>query len=425
MWYNYSMLLINSLKEGDGKSMEEKVRQNGFLYRMTRLLTKIYSAFVFKRHVIRNELKGKKGPFVIIANHQCAMDFTNLCATVKQPLYFVISDSFYRTMPVKGIMTKLGVIPKRQFETGVVDMRRMKAVVEQGKNLVIYPAGLMCEDGVSTPIPEATYRFLKWLGADIYMAKSYGSYFAMPKWAKGTRPGRVDIDIYKVFDKEELKAVATDELVRRLDEALAFDAYREQETRLVKHKLGDNIEGLENVLYYCPNCKREFTIKVESESDIVCTECGYSEKCDEYGFLHKTSECGEEIRYVSDWSRLIQDRLSEKIANEGIDITERCDIYTIDDEKKKYVKRGEGCVTLKDDSVTLVGTHDGEAVEFTVSAVHYPSVPFSPGKYIELQHGDCSYRCYLSDGRLAQKYVNAIKIMHKLNMEKVKKPTTV
>ncbi len=405
--------------------MNETVKQNGFMYRFTRLLTKIYSAAVFKRRVVRNELRGKKGPFVIIANHQCAMDFTNLMASVKQPLYFVISDSFYRTMPVKGVMKSLGVIPKRQFETGVMDMRRMKSVIESGQNLVIYPAGLMCEDGLSTPIPEATYRFLKWLGADIYMAKSYGSYFAMPKWTKGTRPGRVDIDIYKLFDKDELATVSTDELVRRADEALAFDAYREQEHRLVKYKNGSNIEGLENVLYYCPHCKSEFTMKINEESEIICTECGYSEKSDEYGFLHKTSEVGEEIRYVSDWSRLISEELSERISREGVDITAECDIYTIDDVVKKYVKRGEGEVTLRDGTITLCGTNDGEEVDFTVSAVHYPSVPFSPGKYIEIQHAEQSYRCHLKDGVLAQKLVNLIKLMHKMDMDKVKKPSVV
>ncbi len=405
--------------------MNESVKISKFWYGLTRFATKIYSRAVFKRRVVRNELRGKRGPFVIIANHQCAMDFTNLMASVKQPLHFVISDSFYRTMPVKNIMDKVGVIAKRQFETGVMDMRRMKAVIDAGQNLVIYPAGLMCEDGLSTPIPEATYRFLKWLGVDIYMARSYGSYFAMPKWAQKNRPGRVDIDIYKLFGKEELATVSTEELVRRCDEALMFDAYREQEERLVKFKGGSNIEGLENVLYYCPNCKREFTMKVENGCDIVCSECGFSERCDEYGFLHKTSEVGNEIRYVSDWSRLIQEHSLHRIESEGVDITERCEIYTIDDGVKKYVKRGEGEVTLKDGCVSLVGTHDGETVDFTVSAVHYPSVPFSPGKYIELQHGECSYRCYLEHGYLAQSFVNTIKIMHMLDMEKVKKPTVV
>jgi hypothetical protein len=51
-------------------------------------------------------------------------------------------------------------------------MKKMKAVVEAGQPLAIYPAGLMCEDGLSTPIPKATYKFLKWMNVDVYMART-------------------------------------------------------------------------------------------------------------------------------------------------------------------------------------------------------------------------------------------------------------
>ena len=78
----------------------------------------------------------------------------------------------------------MGVIPKQQFQTTVTDMKNMKAVVEAGQPLVIYPAGLMCEDGLSTPVPKATYKFLKWMNVDVYMARTEGSYFVMPKWSK-------------------------------------------------------------------------------------------------------------------------------------------------------------------------------------------------------------------------------------------------
>ena len=72
----------------------------------------------------------------------------------------------------------------------------MKAVVEEKGILVIYPAGLMCEDGLSTPIPNATFRFLQWMHADVYMAKTYGTYFCTPKWSKKRRRGRTYLDVY-------------------------------------------------------------------------------------------------------------------------------------------------------------------------------------------------------------------------------------
>ena len=94
-------------------------------------------------------------------------------------------NAFFQTIPVPGVMPRLGLIPKQQFQTNLADLRKMKKVIDNGGILVIYPAGLMSEAGTSTPIPVATYQFLKWLGADIYMAKNIGTYFSMPKWRKG------------------------------------------------------------------------------------------------------------------------------------------------------------------------------------------------------------------------------------------------
>jgi len=113
----------------------------------------------------------------------------------------------------------------------------------------------MCEDGLSTPIPAATYKFLKWLGVDVYVAKATGTYFVMPKWTGGMRPGRTTMDIYKLFDARELADMDVETVKKRTEEALLFDAYREQEQMQVTYKHNDDLQGLENVLYMCPIVK--------------------------------------------------------------------------------------------------------------------------------------------------------------------------
>ena len=214
------------------------------LYRAAQLVAAGFAATVFKRKYIRNEIRNAQGPYVVIANHQAAYDFAGLIGATKRPLTFVISNSFYNSLPITGILRKLGVIPKQQFQTTVSDMRRIKAVIENGESLVIYPAGLMCEDGISTPIPQATYKFLKWLDADVYVARASGTYFTMPKWTKGFRPGRTYMDIYKLFDRNELKKLSVGEIKERTDGAILFDAYREQEGLLSKYSNNDNIDVL-------------------------------------------------------------------------------------------------------------------------------------------------------------------------------------
>ena len=391
-------------------------RPNIFLYRVAQGVSYAVARLIFKRRFIRNELKDAEGPLVVIANHEAALDFVNIIGATSRPMSFVISNSFYNSLPVNGILNRLAVIPKQQFQTSVQDMKKIKSVIDNGEILVIYPAGLMCEDGNSTPIPRATYKFLKWLGADVYVARTDGTYFVMPKWTKGMRSGETYMDIYKLFSKEDLKTLKVSEIKEKTEDALLFDAYAEQEKHLVKYKGGDNLEGLENVLYECPECGKEFSIQIKDKSSLYCTDCGYKETADEFAFLHNTGYRGREIRHVSEWSRLIYSRLKEKIeADHSYTLSADTKIHMIDFKKHKFKEVGAGSIKLCKHSFELSGIINGEEVTLSVSPAGIPTLPFSPGRHLEIQHGGDIYRCVLSDGRLVMKFINALKIFYELN----------
>ena len=391
-------------------------KPNLIVYRLAQVISWFVATFIFRRKVLRNEIKGKQGAYVVIANHQAAYDFVNLIGLTHRPMTFVISSSFYNALPIKGLLDKMGVIPKQQFQTSVRDMKKMKSVIAQGEPLVIYPAGLMCEDGLSTPIPAATYKFLKWLGTDVYVARASGTYFAMPKWSKGMRPGRTYMDVYKLFSKEDLETLDVAQIREKTDEALLFDAYREQEKLRVRYRNNSNLEGLEHVLYMCPHCESEFAMEVRDGSTLRCTCCGYEEVSDEYALLHKTGGSGEELRYVSDWSRLIYNRLKKRVEQGGeTEFSCRTRICMVDPEKNKFRDVGGGTLSLTRERICLEGTINGESVSVEVPVCIIPTLPFGPGKYLEVQQGDAIYRCALEDGRLAMKFINLVKIFHELS----------
>ena len=391
-------------------------RPNRLYYRVAQVASWVVATAVFRRKILRNEIKGKKGPYVVIANHQSQLDFVNLIGLTHRPMSFVISHSFYHSLPIQGFLEKMGVIPKQQFQTAVRDLRRMKYVIAEGEPLVIYPAGLMCEDGLSTPIPAATYKFLKWLDADVYVARCAGTYFAMPKWAKGLRPGRTYMDVYKLFDREELARLDLETVRQRTDEALLFDAYREQEQHLIPYRNNHDLSGLEQVLYQCPHCQAEFSMEIRDRSTIRCRSCGYKQVSDRHGFFHNKAGIGEELRYVSDWSRRIYADLRERVRQGQVqELSARTAIRMIDYEKHKFVDVGHGTVTLNRDHFRIEGTLRGEPVQLQVPIAMVPSLPFSPGKYLEVQHGEDIYRCVLQDGRLVMKFINLVKIYHELH----------
>ena len=390
-------------------------KPNLLYYRLAQCICTLFALLVFRRKVIRNEIKGKRGPFVVIANHQAAFDFVNLIGLTAQPMSFVISKSMFSTLPITGYLKKMGVIPKQQFQTAVADMKNMKAVIDAGQPLVIYPAGLMCEDGLSTPIPHATYKFLKWLKVDIYVAKVSGTYFAMPKWAKGLRPGKTFIDVYQLFSKEALAKADIETIRHKTTQALLFDAYREQEEHSVAYLGNQNIEGLEHVLYQCPACGNEFSMAIREQNTIFCTHCGFTQYSDRYGFFHKLSGPGEEMRYVSDWSRLIFRNMEQQLQQDpALTLSAETKILMIPTDKHAFQQVGTGELILQKDHFRLRGTRNGEEIDLEVPTAALPSLPFSPGKYLELQHGSDIYRCVLTDGQMVMKFINMTKICHQL-----------
>ena len=392
-------------------------RPNRLYYRIAQIASWFVAVFVFRRKILRNEIKGKKGPFVVIANHQAMLDFVNLIGLTKRPMSFVISKSFFSSLPIQGFLKKMGVIPKQQFQTTVRDMKNIRSVVDNGEAVVIYPAGLMCEDGLSTPIPTATYKFLKWLGADVYMAKTSGTYFAMPKWAGGIRPGRTYIDVYKLLAKEDLASMTPESIREKAEAALQFDAYREQEALRVRYAKGGNLEGLEHVLYVCPHCSAEYEMEITGGSTIRCRKCGYEQVSDAWGFLENRKKIGPEIRYVSDWSKWIQQRQKQQIlAEPDIRLTSDIQIRMVDSRRHRFAEAGTGRLTLNRERFQIEGVIQGEPVSITVPITGIPTLPFSPGKHIEIQQGDTIYRCLPADGRLVMKYINMLKVFFELNL---------
>ena len=386
-------------------------------YRIAQAVSWLFSTLIFGRRVARNELRGVKGPFVVVANHQAALDFVNLIGLTSRRMTFVISRAFYSTLPIRKFLDKLGVIPKQQFQTALSDMKRCRAVIDAGEPLVIYPAGLMCEDGLSTPIPAATYKFLKWLNADVYAARTTGAYFVMPKWSGKLRPGKTQMDVYRLFTKEELQTLSLAEIRERTNEALLFDAYREQEILRGQYAGCADIRGLENVLYICPHCGAEFTVVTRGKRTLYCTACGFAAKSDRYGLIRETSAFGTGLRRVSDWSKRCFKAVLSAVQRGETTLSSPVRIHMIDRGVHKFRQAGTGMLMLTKEGFLLRGMIRGEPVELRLSVAGMPTLPFIPGRYLELQNGQETYRCLPKDGQIVMKFVNMVKAFHAMEEE--------
>lgn len=240
------------------------------------------------------------------------------------------------------------------------------------------------------------------------MARTTGAYHVMPKWGKGFRPGRTYMDVYRLFSREELATLSKDEIRAHAETALSFNAYAEQEELRVRYHRGDIVEGLENVLYRCPVCGEKHTIRA-ARNTLSCTACGMTATADRYGFL--TGSDPAVPRYASDWNQGILARLKSEIPTLD-DLALPCDIFTINPDKHAFEPAGNGTVTLSAEDLTLTGTLGGEPLAIAHRVTAYPSLPFSPGKYFEVQDGADIYRVYPHEGKYVMEFINLLKLRH-------------
>lgn len=391
---------------------------NRFLFALAKGISRFLCKFVYNVEIIRNDLEGTTGRCVIIANHESIIDVLPAYVVAPAKTHFVVSKAMMQSMPIAPLMEMCGAIGKNQFQTSALDMRRMKAVLDHDEPLMLYPAGLMTESGASTPIPIATAKVLKWFKADVYVARVNGTYLTNPKWAKVKRKGKITMELYKLASKEDFSALTDEDAAALVTEHLSFDAYRHNEEEHVYYKNGDNVEGLEHVLYKCPACGKEFTIWVKGRNKLCCEECGYTVKSDNYGILSLVGD-GEPIyKYPSDWHAFIEESVYEFVKEHPNFFYEtHAEIHAINEKKHRYEKIGRGMITFDFNKFVMEGTLNDKPFTEEIPTHAFPILPFRPGAYFEIQHGEKIYRIIPDNPEIVMKWIFTLKATFRLKHE--------
>lgn len=390
-------------------------KPNAFIYKIFYLASKLVCKFKLGLKIERNDLKQHKSKdaFVVLSKHAAAIDFMPACVAIKRRVHFIISNSFYAVNPIKPLLKAVKVIPKNQFQTAVSDLRKMKAALDNDMPLVLYPAGLMTENGVGTPIPAATGKSLKWFNRDVYIIDIKGSYLTNPKWGKGWRKGKIRLSLYKLYDAATVAATPDDELQRKIEEVLGFDEYATQKQDKIPFKGADNINGLQNVLFRCPVCGGEHTLVSDGNSVLTCEKCGYSVRANRYGLLEQNGNAPLVFDSPADWYFHCYDRLKAELdANPGYTLSCEAEIHQVNDGERRYEPVGKATVSMDERAITINGTINSQPFNKAFSTVRYPILPFKPGVHFEVQDGQTIYRIVPADGKPITKWITALKIFH-------------
>ena len=294
-----------------------------------------------------------KPPYIIVANHCGFLDVTGtIMLTYPTCPSFVISVTQIVQWP--SLIKHMGILPKKQFTVDTSLIRDIKYVLSKNRPVVIYPEAKLSVDGTPNIIKPAIAKLVKLLKVPLVTICYHGDYLHKPRWAKSRRFVPVTADVKLAVSAEEIGDITTQEIHRRIVENLTFDDYAYQLANNIEIDVPDLVEGLENILYKCPECGEEFAMTAHGNT-LTCGKCGATVLQNKLGQLE-----GGKFDKVVDWYAWQRQCVRDEVASEGycFDGFFRAEQLV----GKKYVDMGDA--HIKHDATGITAT-------FADKTIHY------------------------------------------------------
>ncbi len=347
-------------------------------------LANIWKALFIKKLGVRFEYRidlrdYRDGPYIVVSNHASRLDYIYAgIAFLPHRLNWVAGYNEFFRSHLAFVFRLLQVIPKRNFTPDVYAIRQFSRIIRGGGKVIIFPEGMSSIGGSNQPCALGSGNLLKHFGVPVLMTKIKGGYLTNTKYCLDERPGRVDVVVDLLFSPEDLERMSADEVQLALDRAIRQDDYAWNKVERVRFGgKGRMAHNLHHLLYWCPRCGAEFTMRGEGD-ELRCSACGNGARLNEYYDLEPLDPSCVIPETPRVWFDLERARVREQVAADGFSLTECVRLgvlpryeYLKDQKTSEIV--GEGELRLDRGGLTYGGTKDGEPFEFHLNPDQVPT----------------------------------------------------
>lgn len=353
-------------------------RKHVRLYRFFRPLVALFMRLMFG--YTYETAKNLPKNYIVISNHVTDYDMLGVTASFPNQMYFVASEHVARMKLYPILKWAFAPIMRPKGASAAATTMDMVRKARKGHNVCLFAEGVRSWDGVTWPVVPATGRLVKTAGCGLVTYRIEGGYFASPMWSGASmRRGYFHGAPVNVYTPEQLKEMTAAQVQEAIERDLYVDAYAAQRKNPRRYKGKNLAEGLENLLYICPECGDYdgFTTKNDT---VTCKHCGLTFRYNAFAFLEGAPF--ETVRDFSDWQR---ERLAEDAA-EGVDYTaEHAVLHRLEEHKEFFVTEGAvrmngemlccGDVEIPMADITDLAMHGQRALVFTANKQYYELVP--------------------------------------------------
>ncbi|MBI9009424.1 MAG: 1-acyl-sn-glycerol-3-phosphate acyltransferase [Tenericutes bacterium] len=282
----------------------------------------IPETFQVHSKIRKHNVKGLKGPFILLCNHNSFLDFKVATRAVfpKKSTYIVAVDGFINR---EDLMRNVGCFMKRKFVSDIVLVRQIKHSLEENQTVCqIYPEARYSLVGTNSMLPDSLGKLVKLMKYPVVTLIGHGHHLRQPFWNLKKRKVRTSADMTQIVTQEEIKSISIDEINKKIKDQFQYDDYQYQldNNILIKEKF--RAENLHKPLYVCPHCKKEFTM-TSKDNKLWCISCNETYEMDELGRL--TNSKGNTIfSHIPDWFEwqraLVNKEIQDGLYNVDIEV---------------------------------------------------------------------------------------------------------
>lgn len=249
--------------------------------------------------VRKHGVKGLKGGYLLLCNHNSFFDFKVATKALfpRGANYVVAIDGFINR---EQLLRNVGCICKRKFIPDAGLVKQLKYSIFHNHYIAaVYPEARYSLTGTTSILPDSLGKMIKLFKAPVVTLITHGNHLHQPVWNLKPRKIHTSADMTYILTPQDIEKMSVEEINAKVKEAFYYDDYEYQLINHIQIKAKDRAEHLERILYKCPHCGSEHSMKSEG-SKLWCDACHKTYEMDFYGRMHAT-EGLTEFEHIPDW----------------------------------------------------------------------------------------------------------------------------
>jgi 1-acyl-sn-glycerol-3-phosphate acyltransferase len=217
--------------ENQRKTLEEIL--NEVWFRFARWICRVFCILFFHLRTYGRDNVPKKGPFILVSNHQSFLDPIFCAAPIKRHSSFVARDTLFTNWFFGPLIASVNAIPVKLGEPDITAMRKVINKLKKGGGVTLFPEGTRTYDGKIAPFKPGLGLLARRGHAPIVPVVIDGAFECWPRNKKLFTPGQIHVTYGKPIAVEQVKNMGDEKLAEHLTKTLR---QMQTQSRLIQNK---------------------------------------------------------------------------------------------------------------------------------------------------------------------------------------------